>query len=51
MTFLSFPRLARDAEYLYEKLSFLVESGGWEQFQLAFSKVSRPDLIHDFDTT
>jgi hypothetical protein len=47
-TLLYFPRLAKDPEYLYEKLNFLLKNVSYERFVEAFQKISRPDLIHNF---
>lgn len=48
LTFLEFPRFARDAGYTRNKLRWLV--GGIEPavFDAAFARVARTDLIHDF---
>ena len=48
VTLLHFPRLATDADYLYEKLSFLLPNIPREAFLRGFRSVSKPDLIHDF---
>jgi hypothetical protein len=48
MTFLSFPRLALDADYLFGKVSFAMPGVSQSVFLVAFRKISRPDLIHDF---
>lgn len=48
MTFLSFPRLALDADYLFGKISFAMPGVSRSAFLVAFRKISRPDLIHDF---
>jgi hypothetical protein len=48
MTVLFFPRLAKDAGYLFEKLSFLLNDISYEKFTEAFQKISRPELIHEF---
>jgi len=50
MTLLFFPRLAKDAEYLFEKIRFLLDGISQEKFVQAFQKISRPELIHDFKT-
>jgi hypothetical protein len=47
-TLLYFPRLAKDPEYLFEKLNFLLKNIPYEKFVQAFQKISRPDLIHNF---
>jgi hypothetical protein len=48
VTLLHFPRLATDAEYLYEKLGFLLTGITRDTFMRAFQSVSKPDLIHSF---
>ncbi|HXS69357.1 MAG TPA: hypothetical protein VN761_10970 [Candidatus Polarisedimenticolia bacterium] len=48
MTLLFFPRLAKDPEYLFGKINFLLKGFSYEKFVQAFQKISRPDLIHDF---
>lgn len=48
VTLLRFPRLARDAKYLYQKLALLVHQIDFEQFQEAFRDTVRPEWIHDF---
>ena len=48
MTFLTFPRLAVDADYLFGKISFAMPGVSRSAFLVAFRKISRPDLIHDF---
>ncbi len=48
LTLLSFPRLAKDPEYLFRKLEFLLKGTGFDDFRKAFQRVSRPDMIHDF---
>ncbi|HWD92546.1 MAG TPA: hypothetical protein VG938_09365 [Verrucomicrobiae bacterium] len=47
-TLLYFPRLAKDPEYLFEKINFLLKNIPYERFVEAFQKISRPDLIHNF---
>jgi hypothetical protein len=48
ITFLYFPRFAKDPEYLFEKIHFLLKNVPYEKFVQAFQKISRPDLIHNF---
>jgi hypothetical protein len=48
VTLLSFPRLVKDPEYLYQKLRFLVPEVGFDAFLQAFRAVSKPELVHDF---
>lgn len=47
-TFLAFPRFARDARYCYERIRFLLGAVTFEEFELVFSRVADPALIHDF---
>ena len=47
-TFLSHPRLARDPDYLYGKMRFLLDGVDAPAFKAAFSQTVRPDLIHQF---
>jgi hypothetical protein len=47
-TLLHFPRFARDGDYAFAKLHFLVPRVGRDAFDAAFRRVSRPELIHDF---
>lgn len=47
-TFLSFPRLVEDWSYTYEKLSFLVRGINPERFRLAFGRLARRDLVHNY---
>jgi hypothetical protein len=48
MTFLSYPRLVRDADYTYEALRFLFPSISRTTFRKHFDHRSNPDLVHDF---
>ena len=48
MTFLSFPRLAIDADYTFEKIRFLCPLMHLSEFRRSFSLCSNPSLIHDF---
>lgn len=48
MTFMSYPRLAKDAKYTYEKMDTLMRRIPYSRFQEVFHKVSCPDLIHQF---
>jgi hypothetical protein len=48
MTLLYFPRLAKDPEYLFKRIHFLLEGISYESFAQAFQKISRPELIHNF---
>lgn len=48
VTFVHFPRFASDPEYLYKKLSFLLEKVKYQDFLKAYSEVTRRDYIHSF---
>src|SRR5689334_723132 len=51
LTTLFFPRLAKDPEYLFGKINFLLKDISYERFARAFEKISRPELIHNFSAT
>jgi hypothetical protein len=48
MTFLSYPRLVGDADYLYGKLDFLLAGIDRESFRSAFDEIVRPEWVHQF---
>ncbi len=47
-TFLSYPKLVRDPEYLYRKLRFLVEDIEFTCFERVFRGTVRPEWVHSF---
>lgn len=47
-TFLLFPKFIHEPIYLFSKLWFLLRDIPYNRFIVAFQKVSRPDLIHEF---
>lgn len=47
-TFLWYPRLARDPDYLHKKLRFLLGDIDLASFRAEFSRLVRPDWIHQF---
>lgn len=47
-TLLDFPRLAIDPEYLYLKLSYLVEKISYRDFLVVFNRISKPEWINAF---
>jgi hypothetical protein len=49
MTWLYFPRLVQDPEYLYGKLKSVLPGQNLETFLRAFRVVSRPELVHNFE--
>jgi hypothetical protein len=48
MTFLWFPRLVRDPDYLYAKLNFLLGDIDLGLFRKMFDQLVRPEWIHKF---
>lgn len=48
MTFLSYPRLVRDSDYLYRKLGFLLGDIDLERFRRTFNEIIRPEWVHQF---
>lgn len=47
-TLLLFPKMVRDAQYLYGKIGGLFPSVTAEQFLQAHKAISRPELVHQF---
>lgn len=47
-TFLYYPKLVQEPDYLYRSLAFLLDSIDYETFSEAFAKLARPELVHDF---
>ena len=48
LTLLEFPRLARDAGYLYRKLQPVLAGISFQRFSEGFEQVVDPNLIHEF---
>jgi hypothetical protein len=48
LTLILFPRMVRDPEYTYGKLSFLLGGIRRETFQAAFERAAKPSLVHTF---
>jgi len=48
MTFLAYPRLVRDPDYLYAKLNFLLADVSSASFRMAYDKIVRPEWVHQF---
>jgi hypothetical protein len=48
VTFLRYPRLVKDSEYLFQKLSPILNGLGYERFRAVFAQTARPDLVHSF---
>jgi hypothetical protein len=50
ITFLWYPRLVQDPDYLYDKLSFLIPERDSASFRRVFEQVVRVDWVHQFST-
>jgi hypothetical protein len=48
ITFLSYPRLVRDHDYLFAKLNFLLGGIDLASFRAEFNRIVRPEWIHQF---
>lgn len=48
IVFIHFPRFARDPDYLYKKLDSVLAMPSREEFDRAFGREARPELISDF---
>ena len=48
MTFMSYPRLAKDSRCTYDKIGVLMTRISYSRFEKVFDKVSCPDFIHQF---
>ena len=48
MTFLMYPRLIRDPDYVYKKLTFLLSDIDLATFRTVFNRIVRPELVHQF---
>jgi hypothetical protein len=51
ITFLNYPRLVRDPDYLFTKLNFLLGDIDLVSFRAAFNRIVRPEWIHEFTET
>jgi hypothetical protein len=47
-TFLNFPRIIEDAQYLYNKLVPIIGGIDYSKFLKTFDYVAKPELVHDF---
>lgn len=47
-TFLHFPRIIKDDQYLYKKLAPIMGGIDYSRFHNTFDYVARPELVHDF---
>jgi hypothetical protein len=48
ISFLAYPRLVRDPDYLYAKLNFLLGDIDLASFRIVFDRLVRPEWIHEF---
>jgi hypothetical protein len=48
ITFVAYPRLVRDPDYLYAKLKFLLGNVDLASFRTTFDKTVRPEWVHQF---
>jgi hypothetical protein len=48
VTLLLFPRIIHDSDYLYKQMSFALKGIPMEKFREAFTKISQPQLVHNF---
>jgi hypothetical protein len=51
LIWLHFPRLVQDPQYLFSKLGPILPGKDWESFLQAFRAVSRPELVHNFESS
>jgi hypothetical protein len=49
VTFMRYPRIVQDSQYLFEKLTPLLGDITYESFCIVFGKTVRPELIHSFN--
>ena len=49
VTFLHYPRIAKDCSYLYGKLQPLLSNISYQSFLAEFRRVVRPELVHCFN--
>ncbi len=49
-TFLHFPRIIKDEQYLYKKLAPILGGIDYSGFLKAFYYVAKPELVHDFSS-
>ncbi|MBS0207280.1 MAG: hypothetical protein JSS49_30755 [Planctomycetes bacterium] len=48
VTLMRFPRIVHDEQYLFDKLEPILNGISFRDFQEAFRRVARPDLVHSF---
>jgi hypothetical protein len=48
LTLMQYPRIIKDCQYLYGKLSPILNGMSYDLFQEAFAKTVRPDLVHSY---
>ena len=47
-TFLYFPRIVNDPEYLFSKLAPVLKELDYDAFVAAFKEIAKPELVHEF---
>lgn len=48
VTFMRYPRIVRDCDYLYAKLAPILRDIAYETFATVFANTARPELVHSF---
>lgn len=49
VTFMRYPRIVKDSQYLYGKLEPVLKNVSYDLFQLTFNKVANPSLVNSFN--
>ena len=49
VTFMRYPRIAKDCPYLFEKLQPILRDVSYESFRAVFNKTVRPELVHSYN--
>ena len=49
VTFLRFPRIVNEAEYLFKKLSPILSGISYTEFSTVFNEIANPGLVHNFN--
>lgn len=48
ITFMRYPTLVKDSQYLFEKLKPILRGITYESFAAVFARTARPELVHSF---
>lgn len=51
VTFINFPKMTLESDYLYKKLSPVLKGISFPDFQKVFQKTVKPDLVHSYNKT